>query len=212
MSFGSDDKLMKLKSPQVAWTHPSLPSILNVIPYDIESLLDLGCGRGIVGALCRIYRNPNRLVGMDIFEPYLDFCNKYMLYDKLMKYNLNCLPLPFDNKEFDVVTAIEIIEHLPKGKGEFLLSEMERICRKRIIVSTPNSFFKHAIFDGNVFQLHCSTWNWKDFLKRGYTIYGVGEFLVFGKRIKYISPSLTSLSWKLPMHSVLILAVKDLNK
>jgi predicted TPR repeat methyltransferase len=41
---------------------------------DVESLLDLGCGRGIVGALCRIYRAPRRLVGFDAWEPYLGFC------------------------------------------------------------------------------------------------------------------------------------------
>jgi predicted TPR repeat methyltransferase len=65
-----------------------------MIPVDVESLLDLGCGRGIVGALCRIYRAPRRLVGLDAWEPYLSFCREHRLYDELVRWDLNDLRCP----------------------------------------------------------------------------------------------------------------------
>jgi hypothetical protein len=53
-----------------------------------ELLVDLGCGRGIIGALCRIYRAPRRLVGIDAFEPYLAFCRQMRFYDEAIAVDL----------------------------------------------------------------------------------------------------------------------------
>jgi hypothetical protein len=49
-------------------------------------------------------------VGPDAREPYLCFCRERRLYDELVRWDLNDLPLPFGDKEFDVVTAIEVID------------------------------------------------------------------------------------------------------
>jgi len=196
--------------PEVVWTHPALPKILTFIPLNVRSLLDLGCGRGIIGALCRIYRNPRRLVGVDIFDPYLEFCRKYSFYDEVIKWDLNILPLPFKDGEFDVVTAIEVIEHLPKKSGEKLLTEMERIACKRVIVSTPNVFFQQKNYDKNEYQIHKSLWTWRDFVSRGYKTYGVGKFILLGRRIRWLSFYLANITWKFPQFSSLILCIKDL--
>jgi 2-polyprenyl-3-methyl-5-hydroxy-6-metoxy-1,4-benzoquinol methylase len=122
---------------EVYWTHAFLDEILNLIPIDVDSLLDVGCGRGIIGALVRIYRHPKRLIGIDAFERYLDFCAHMNFYDELCKYDLTQRHLPFDDKEFSVSTCIEVIEHLPKDSGVNLLNELERIA-KLVIISTPN--------------------------------------------------------------------------
>ncbi|KPV63929.1 MAG: hypothetical protein AOA66_0507 [Candidatus Bathyarchaeota archaeon BA2] len=57
----------------ISWTHPFLHEILKAIPHNVKTLIDVGCGRGIVGALVRVYRNADRLVGIDIRTDYLDF-------------------------------------------------------------------------------------------------------------------------------------------
>jgi len=44
--------------PDITWTHKGLPHILASIPADTKSLVDVGCGRGIIAALARIYRSP----------------------------------------------------------------------------------------------------------------------------------------------------------
>ena len=163
--------------PKVAtWTRPFLHELLEEIPKNVTSLIDVGCGRGIVGAITRIYRTPKRLVGVDIFQDYIDFCEKYTIYDELHCLDLRQTPLPFHDREFSVATCIETIEHLPKKDGEQLLEELGRIA-DTVIVSTPSSYFKqpknHTAH--NPFQAHVSKWTIEDFKKKGYEVKGVGE-------------------------------------
>ena len=164
-------------APDVVWTHRSLPLILDSIPVNCKSLVDVGCGRGIIGALCRIYRQPDRLVGVDGFEPYLEFNQKAGFYDNTVLRDLNETPLPFGTREFEVVTCIEVIEHLEWSAGQRLLDELERI-GSRVIVTTPNIRFQQCEYDGNVFQRHLSGWHPRDFRSRGYRVYGAGNLNV----------------------------------
>jgi 2-polyprenyl-3-methyl-5-hydroxy-6-metoxy-1,4-benzoquinol methylase len=166
-------------SEVATWTRPFLHELLEEIPKDVESLIDVGCGRGIVGAMTRIYRTPKRLVGVDIFRDYIDFCRKYSIYDELHCLDLRKMPLPFKDCEFSVATCIETIEHLPKEHGERLLDELHRIADV-VIVSTPSVFFRQPEnhVGCNPFQAHVSKWTVEDFKKRGYDVKGVGELAV----------------------------------
>ncbi len=168
-----------MDSKVATWTRPFLHELLEEIPKNVGSLVDVGCGRGIVGAMTRIYRNPTRLVGIDIFSDYIDFCKKYMFYDELYCLDLRETPLPFEDHEFNVATCIETIEHLPKVHGEKLLDELHRVA-DTVIVSTPSSFFKQPKdhVKRNSFQEHVSLWTVEDFKKRGYTVRGVGSLAV----------------------------------
>lgn len=172
-------------APDVAWTHRSLPLILDSIPVNCKSLLDVGCGRGIIGALCRIYRRLDRLVGVDGFEPYLEFNQKAGFYDHTILRDLNDTPLPFGTQEFEVVTCIEVIEHLEWSAGQKLLVELERI-GSLVILTTPNIAFQQREYDGNVFQRHLSCWHPSDFRARGYTVYGAGN-LNIGYALKTVT-------------------------
>lgn len=166
--------------PKVAtWTRPFLHELLEEIPKDVESLIDVGCGRGIVGAMTRIYRTPKRLVGVDIFQDYIDFCRKYCIYDELHCLDLRKTPLLFKDREFSVATCIETIEHLPKKHGEGLLDELHRIADV-VIVSTPSVFFRQPEdhVGCNPFQAHVSKWTVEDFKRRGFDVKGVGELAV----------------------------------
>lgn len=197
--------------PEVMWTHRWLYEILEQIPIEMNSLIDVGCGRGIIGALARIYRNPKRLVGIDAFSPYLDFCRRNNFYDELYQYDLTKTPLFFKDKEFDVATCIEVLEHIQKDSGERLLNELERIAKK-VIITTPNGLLPQEPLDGNPFQRHISCWSVKDFTKRGYTVKGVGYFTVFGRKVKYLSFLLSKFSYVIPNCSDTILAYKFCNK
>ena len=165
-----------MESQVATWTRPFLHELLEEIPKDVESLIDVGCGRGIVGAMTRIYRTPERLVGVDIFQDYIDFCKKYNIYDELHRLDLRRTPLPFQDNEFTVATCVETIEHLPKRHGEKLLEELHRIA-ETIIVSTPTVYFRQPTshVKNNPFQAHVSKWTVEDFKKRGYNVKGVGN-------------------------------------
>jgi len=194
--------------PDVTWTHPALPKILDLIDIPVRSLLDVGCGRGIIGALCRIYREPTRLVGVDGHEPYLAFCRQRSFYDETYRVDVTTEALPFGDKEFEIATCIEVIEHVPKEAGIRLLTELDRVAWK-VIVTTPNFFFEQREYDGNPFQKHLSRWYVGDFVRRGYRVHGVGGMKIMGREIPYLSPVLGKLTRPFPRLSTMLLGVKD---
>ena len=191
----------------ITWTHPGIARVLDAIPPDTRTLLDVGCGRGIVGALCRIYRECERLVGVDGHAPSLELCRRHSFYDELLELDLTAASLPFGEGEFDVVSCVEVIEHLPRETGEALLSDLERI-GKRVVVTTPNGFLDQAELDDNPYQRHLSAWTVRDFRRRGYSVYGVGGMRVFGGHRRYVSSALGPVTRYVPSLSELLLCVR----
>lgn len=190
--------------PDVTWPHPFLDIFLHLVPLKVRSVLDIGCGRGIVGALVRIYREPERIVGVDAYEPYVSFCRRAGHYDDLLNIDVKTASLPFNNDEFDLGTAIEVIEHLPRVDGARLLDELERVS-KMVVISTPNRFFQQNSYDENPFQQHLSRWTVSDFVRRGYTVYGAGGLLFFGHELGLLSYALSRITIPLPRLSGTIL-------
>jgi 2-polyprenyl-3-methyl-5-hydroxy-6-metoxy-1,4-benzoquinol methylase len=192
----------------LTFTHRSLHRMVDAIPVDTTSLLDAGCGPGIIGAMCRLYREIDRLVGIDVYPPYLERARRHDLYDELLQRSLTDLPLPFVAGEFDVVTCIEVIEHLPRPQGEALLAELERVGR-RVIVSTPNWFFDQEPIDGNPHQRHLSLWRERDFQKRGYDVIGMEGMKLLGRHVPYLSTVLGPMTLRMPRLATMILCVRD---
>ncbi len=85
-------------SPDVTWTHIFLDVFLHYVPKKVRAVLDAGCGRGLVGSLLRTYRVPERIVGLDLFDPYLDFCRRLGIYSEVRRHDLTRTPLPFDDE------------------------------------------------------------------------------------------------------------------
>ena len=163
----------ELTNSKITHTHPGIAAILESIPQNVRSVLDIGCGKGLVGALCRLYREPSELLGVDIFDPYLAFCRRTRLYDGVVRSDVSKAALPFRTKSFDLVTCIEVVEHLSKQEGSRLLDEMDRVGRE-VLVTTPAHFF-HQEFDDNPWQQHRSVWTVREFEERGYRVHGVGS-------------------------------------
>jgi SAM-dependent methyltransferase len=192
---------------KVTWTHPGIAHILDAVPLAAKSLLDVGCGTGIMGALCRIYRDMERQVGMDGYAPALALCRRHDFYDETLERDFAAGPLPFDDASFDVVTCVEVIEHLERDAGLRLLAELERVGRL-VIVTTPNGFLEQGELAQNPLQRHRSGWTVADFRRRGYRVTGVGAMLVLGKHRRFVSAAFGPLTRVLPTLSELILAVR----
>jgi 2-polyprenyl-3-methyl-5-hydroxy-6-metoxy-1,4-benzoquinol methylase len=202
--------VQKRDKPQITWTESFLDIVLRFVPLEVTSVLDVGCGRGIVGALTRIYRDPPKLVGLDFYDPYITFCRNLGIYSKIVKHNLQVFPYPFYRDEFDIVIGLEVIEHLPKPLSSMMLCELERIAR-RVIISTPNVFFKQPLHDGNPFQNHLSRWSVQDFKARGYSVFGVGSLKIAGihGRARALCYALGRFTFILPSLANSLLAIKD---
>lgn len=92
--------------------------------YNNYSLLDAGCRT------------------MDL-KPLLKGCKSYYGSDLIPTEGvLQCdleKPLPFDDKKFDVVTALDVLEHLDNPHEA--LKELFRVAKKSVIVSLPNMYY-----------------------------------------------------------------------
>ena len=100
-----------------------------------ESVLDVGCGEGVLTAEWAERLGDRRVVGVDLDDPGLR-----AEWERRPRPNLEFLAadagvLPFQADEFDVATAIEVLEHVPDPDAT--LHELARVARRRLIVSVP---------------------------------------------------------------------------
>lgn len=200
-------------------THPLFlhPFISFFTPLLIDKVvLDVGCGRGLNGSIIRATRDwsGSTIIGMDINKGCLDFCREFNIYDRLIQANLP--KLPFKDKSIDFLICTEVIEHLTKKDGKYLLKEIDRVCKQRAIVSTPNLFFD--TLPDNDEDEHKSVWSSKDFKEKGFDVYGLGIRmpLLLGDRFLRIKQALyyffTPLSYFVPQIGGALFCVKNYDK
>lgn len=100
------------------------------------SLLDVGCGEGVLVHKWANQLGPDkRVVGLDLDDPHLHEQWKQRQAANLEYKVLKAENLPFADNEFDVTTAIEVLEHVPNP--EHTVAEMARIANRWMIVSVP---------------------------------------------------------------------------
>jgi 2-polyprenyl-3-methyl-5-hydroxy-6-metoxy-1,4-benzoquinol methylase len=100
-----------------------------------ESVLDVGCGEGVLTSEWAERLDGGRIVGIDLDDPKLR-----QEWDRRSHPNLEfraeeATSLTFADDEFDLATAIEVLEHVPEP--EATLSEMARVARRHLLVSVP---------------------------------------------------------------------------
>jgi 2-polyprenyl-3-methyl-5-hydroxy-6-metoxy-1,4-benzoquinol methylase len=101
-----------------------------------ESLLDVGCGEGVLTYRWARQLGERRVVGIDLDDPKLRAEWAKRSTANLEYRATSAEDLPFEQDEFDVATAIEVLEHVPDP--EHTLSEMARCARRHLIVSVPH--------------------------------------------------------------------------
>ena len=99
-----------------------------------RSLLDVGCGEGVLTHKWA-QRIEGRVVGLDLDDPQLHEEWKGRQAPNLSYRVMKAENLPFADGEFDVATAIEVLEHVPDP--EHTLAEMARVAARHILVSVP---------------------------------------------------------------------------
>ena len=182
-----------------------------------NTILDVGCGWGKWGFLAKKYfyctREGNQftepvVAGIDMHYRSLHRLNFHRIYDLLI-YG-NAVRLPFKNRSFDTILALELIEHLTKEQGHIALLEFERIAKKCIIISTPNVKCLRkglsTMHGFNKYEAHLSWWEPKDFRRLGYRCLGMG--------LKGVPPWLggaaefSYLTYRIPKLSTNLLCIK----
>jgi len=136
------------------------------------SVLDIGCGFGKYGLLCREYLDvwwlryrrqewKVRIDAVEVFEQYLTPVHWY-IYNNIYIGDIRELINKLDN--YDLVLMFDIIEHFEKQEGLDLLEKIKSKC-KNILLSTPASKIRTMDIMGNTHQEHKSLWELEDFGK-----------------------------------------------
>jgi len=111
-----------------------ITDVIAAIPPDTRSILDAGCGNGAF--LNRLLDQPpgrfERLAGLDASMEALKHVRTERRPGSVSE-------LPFDDSSFDLVTAMEVLEHLPQPDFQAAIKEIRRVSRRYILVTVPNA-------------------------------------------------------------------------
>ncbi len=123
-------------------THNDLPRVRKVLGFlkgiPFYSLLDVGSGRGVfLFPLLEGLRGVC-VTSADILEHRVDFLQKLSQggIERLTAVNANICDQPFPDKSFDVVTLLEVLEHIPEV--DKAVQAAVNMARKFVGVSVPN--------------------------------------------------------------------------
>ncbi len=101
-----------------------------------SSLLDVGCGEGVLVHRWAKRLGEGRVVGIDLEEESIQSGWAERQAPNLEYRVVEAADLPFADDEFDLASAIEVLEHLPDPQRT--LAEMARCARRHLLVSVPH--------------------------------------------------------------------------
>lgn len=128
--YGSQNPLVKR---MMAGFHAALDELLeHACP---SSLLDIGCGEGVLVHEWAQRYTAARIVGIDLEEPSIQAGWEQRRAPNLEYRVMRAENLPFADDEFELASAIEVLEHVPDP--EHTLAEMARCARRNLLVSVP---------------------------------------------------------------------------
>jgi 2-polyprenyl-3-methyl-5-hydroxy-6-metoxy-1,4-benzoquinol methylase len=107
-----------------------------------RSLLDVGCGEGVLTQQWA-QRLKGRVVGLDLEDPAIQAEWEKRRAPNLEYRVMKAENLPFADGEFDVATAIEVLEHVPDPAHT--LAEMARVASGHLLVSVPREPIWRAV-------------------------------------------------------------------
>ena len=100
-----------------------------------SSLLDVGCGEGVLVHRWASMSGATRMVGVDLEEESLQRGWAVREAPNLQFRTGHAESLPFGDDEFELVSAIEVLEHVEQP--ERVLAEMRRCAKRHLLVSVP---------------------------------------------------------------------------
>lgn len=131
-----DEVYQRGRGAQSKWHHLKFRCVREHLGTYVQ-LLDLGCGPGsFVGSLSE----PGHAIGVDIAAAQIAYAQRHYGGPQREFQTILASGLPYATASFDVVTSIEVIEHLDRETTCSLLAEAWRVLRPggRLVLTTPN--------------------------------------------------------------------------
>lgn len=122
------------------------------------NILDVGCG---TGALMLELSRFGNISGIDMAQTAIDFCKSRGINNVRLG---NALDIPYEDNSFDVVLALDVIEHIKED--ELAMRELKRVLKPNGILITfvPAFMILWGITD--VISEHFTRYKKKDFKKK----------------------------------------------
>lgn len=148
---------MKLKIDEAVWQDydsgdqisEKLKILKEWIPTDVKSIIDIGCGNGII---CNALAKKYEVTGIDISQTALSYVQTH-------KILASATSIPIADASYDLVFSSEMLEHLTDQELKEAIREMSRLAKKYLIISVPNgeklskSMVKCAVC-GNIYHAY----------------------------------------------------------
>jgi 2-polyprenyl-3-methyl-5-hydroxy-6-metoxy-1,4-benzoquinol methylase len=100
-----------------------------------RSVLDVGCGEGVLVQQWARSLGEGRVVGIDLEEESIQAGWAEHQAPNLEYRVMEASDLPFADNEFELASAIEVLEHVPDAANT--VAEMARCAERHLLVSVP---------------------------------------------------------------------------
>jgi SAM-dependent methyltransferase len=168
-------------------------TLLRLIPNDVKSILDVGCGNGLI-------TNPLGESGFEVTG--VDRSVAALKNVTTAKIQCDCNAIPVEDLSFDLVLSSELLEHLEPQLYAETVAEMKRIAKKYILVSVPND---ESLSKGIIECPECKTrfhrcYHMHTFtperLVKDFSGFKLVETLTFGLKVRLYNESLARMKQK----------------
>ena len=127
---------------QRIWHTRRIKEVLKIIPANKEKYLDLGCHGGFLTKKAADKCQAREVWGLDVSLESVKYAQKK--YPNFHFKVADIADLPFEADYFDLITVLEVLEHIPKP--EKALQEIKRCLKKGgavvILVPTESALFR----------------------------------------------------------------------
>ena len=109
---------------------------LAILPDETGTLLDVGIGEGTWLELLARARPGLRLAALDLSRQRLaDLAVRHADGSEVAKHFGDVAAMPLENGAVDVVTLLEVVEHVPEWQAA--VREALRVARRRVLITVP---------------------------------------------------------------------------
>lgn len=140
-----------------------------------KSVLDLGVGFGLAGAIVRQYLDDGVqpwktvLVGVEAFKEYKN--PSWDLYGAVLEMDIrsflsnNDYPGLDGYAKYDFIIFSDVLEHFEKEEGLKLIYDLMGLLNKGGVlwIATPGVWCEQDAVHGNEYERHRSLWKWNEF-------------------------------------------------
>lgn len=130
-----------------------IPEIIHQTHFNYpQSVLDVGVGNGMYGALVKNYLPVCRVCGVEGFNYRTAMWN---MYDHIWLLELT-KALNVIHETFDVIIMADVIEHFDKPDGRAVIEGLKGLLTDRgiLLISTPSVFIPQGPVGGNDLEIH----------------------------------------------------------